>query len=127
MNVQTQLRILAAVDANGGVLTPSTALPLGISRTLLTTAHDEGILDRPVRGVYTRPGTPIPRAAVGAARLGSEAALSHRGAGASYGWDGIPRASSNGASPTHAAALRPACIYAVASTTSIWRSMKGFS
>ncbi|MBA3653259.1 MAG: type IV toxin-antitoxin system AbiEi family antitoxin domain-containing protein [Actinobacteria bacterium] len=89
MNVQTQLRILAAVDANAGVLTPETAALLGISRTLLTRARNEGILDRPTRGVYVRPGNVVSLAAIDAARIGPPAVLSHRGAASFYGWDGV--------------------------------------
>lgn len=91
MNVQTQLRILAALDAAGGVLTPETALPFGISRALLTKAHREAILDRPRRGMYVRPGLEIGATLIDGLQLGDEAALSHRGAANDYRWDGIQR------------------------------------
>lgn len=89
MNLRSQQRILAALDANGGVLTPDKASPLGISRQLLGDAYRAGVLARPQRGVYTRPGVPILEAAVVGARLGREALLSHRGAASEYRWDGV--------------------------------------
>jgi hypothetical protein len=91
MNVQTQLRILAAVDASGGVLTPRIAEPLGIDRKLLTRARDLGILDRPLRGVYVRPGLEVATLMATAARIGPPALLSHRGAANDYGLDGVER------------------------------------
>jgi hypothetical protein len=89
VNVQTQLRILAALDAKGGVLMPATALPLGISRQLLTEALNIGIVERPKRGVYVRPGLVAADLRAASARLGPPSALSHRGAASYYGLDGV--------------------------------------
>jgi putative AbiEi antitoxin of type IV toxin-antitoxin system len=89
MYVETQTRILAALDANAGLLTPGLAEPLGISRVTLRRAADAGILLRRSRGVYTRPEDTVPAAALVAAGLPDPAVLSHRGAAANYELDGV--------------------------------------
>lgn len=90
MNLRTQARILAAIDASNGVLTPKLAGRFGIDRVLLTEARNLGVIERPRRGVYTRPGVDLTPARLGAASLGEPAILSHRGAGGEYGLDAIP-------------------------------------
>ncbi len=90
MNIETQLRILAAIDACAGVLTPAKAEAYGISRQLLADARNAGIIERPRRGVYVRPGTVGASLRVASAGLGSPAALSHCAAGVAYAYDGVP-------------------------------------
>jgi hypothetical protein len=90
MNLRTQAKILGAIDANNGVLTPSEAERFGIHRPQLTEARNIGVIDRPLRGVYTRPGVRLSPARLGAARLGPPAVLSHRGAADAYGLDAVP-------------------------------------
>jgi hypothetical protein len=90
MNLQTQARILGAIDANNGVLRPKDAERFGIDRVLLTEARNLGVIDRPRRGVYTRPGVDLAAARLGAASLGAPALLSHRGAAGEYGLDAVP-------------------------------------
>ena len=89
MNLRTQAKILAAIDANNGVLTPKDAERFGIARCQLTDARNLGVIARPVRGVYTRQGVELPAARIESARLGEPAVLSHRGAGSDYGLDAI--------------------------------------
>lgn len=93
MDIRTRAKILGAIDANDGAITPRQAERFGIYRTQLTDARNLGVVDRPLRGVYTRPGAELTPRRLGAAELGDSAVLSHRGAGADYGLDAIPTAS----------------------------------
>lgn len=89
MNTETVARVLAALARNDGRLTVTSANDVGINRKTLKRAADAGVILHTAWGKYADPALPKKQLALGGAHLGTDAVLSHRGAGHHFAMDAM--------------------------------------
>jgi very-short-patch-repair endonuclease len=89
VNTDTVARVLAALARNDGRLTVTSAKEAGLDRQALKRAADSGVLVHTGWGKYADPALPQKQLALCGAHLGTEAVLSHRGAGHFFVMDAI--------------------------------------
>jgi hypothetical protein len=89
MNLETNARIVAALNDNDGLLKVKTADEAGVSKSSLLRAVEAGAVKRTARNRYVLPGTESRQLAYQGAYLGQDAVLSFRGAWSYWMLDGI--------------------------------------
>lgn len=89
MNLDTMTRIVAAFEANDGLLTVSSATEAGISKTTLLRAVEQGAVSRTARDRYILPNTQSRQLAFRGAFLDCDAVLSLLGAWSYWQLDGV--------------------------------------